>query len=248
MAFTITSKNTFSIPADIKDNASGATATLKRVSANGAVPVILEGSANIRTGDQIKPQNYVVYTNAGVTRYMKIDSVTVKVDGTYEVILQNPLGVHWDVFPTAASLVQWAAGKNYFPHPTDTPPTANFFYSIQSNSTENLVFDVSFTKGGTNLTLDIYTLNIPVTKELVRTEEIYNIANYIHEVYDSAGSITKRTLTISTTGTYRIPLDVLLVDQILLVVASDTTANLNMGLDVRENTLGSRYPLNFYTV
>jgi hypothetical protein len=240
MAFTISSRFTFDIPKDIKDTSDGATATIRRISADGAIPIVMIG-VNVRTYDEIIPNNYIVYDG----EYRKIETVELNPDDTIKIYLENTLGDHWNEYPDTDTKCQWAKSKNILFYPTDTPPHVDFFYKIKSNNTENLVLDVKFTKAATNLTLELFTLGIDVTKELIRTDGIFNPDNYISEVYDTNGTISKRILTISATGTYRIPMDCLLVDQLLLIKVSDTTANLNMSMDIRENSVGHRVPLVF---
>jgi len=61
MAITLKSDQTFSVPSNIRDVDGGATGTIKRISADGVIPVMLEGSSNLNVADDIKPLRYIAF-------------------------------------------------------------------------------------------------------------------------------------------------------------------------------------------
>ena len=221
-----------------------------------STPVVLEATANINTNDDLVVLQYLSYDD-GVTgrQNRRIQSIVQDaVTGKYTVTLQNPAGQGWDAFPTSDTLCQCCAKDNYR---TIDDYCSECFYTIQGMSTDNLVFDVEFTKAGTeDLKFEIATYRKEVTKEVVRTSDIFADSEYIDECYDTSGTISKRILTITANGKYRIPLVILLTDQIIRikVYPSDYDSGAHTGsastvsLDVRENKGGQRYVINYRTV
>ena len=221
-----------------------------------SLPVVLEGTANLNTIDDVKALQYLSYDDGVAGRKTKrIASITQDaVTSLYTITLQNPDGLGWDEFPTADTLCQCCKAKDYV---QVDGYCSEFFYIIQGMSTDNLVFDVEFTKSAAeNLEIEIATYRREVTKEMVRISDIFDDDSYIDECYDTSGTISKRILTLTVDGKYRIPLVILLTDQIIRikVYPSDYNPGAHTGsdsvvaIDVRENKGGQRYVMNYRTV
>jgi len=81
MAITLKSSFTFSVPTDIRDHENGSTATIKRISADNVLPVILEGSSNLNVFGDIREGRYICYMEGATLDTIvkkRIDSVTNK--------------------------------------------------------------------------------------------------------------------------------------------------------------------------
>ena len=79
MAITVTSKNTFSIPVQPRrqdETVLGALAncTFKRISANGVVPVIIEGDFSINVQSEIVPNHYLSFLDPVGTTLADIET------------------------------------------------------------------------------------------------------------------------------------------------------------------------------
>jgi len=81
MTIALQSDFTFSIPRDIRDYAGSNTGRIKRISADDAVPVILQGNKVLNTSADIKAGRYIAYQEG-----VGLDSiVTRRIDTVFEV-------------------------------------------------------------------------------------------------------------------------------------------------------------------
>lgn len=255
MALTISSEFTFSIPADITKGNPGlmTPASLKRISANGVTPVVLEG-ININTYE-IQKYHYISYDDGTGRQNRRIKTVELLETGNYKITLQNPRGEHWDTFPTTnTTSVQWVKDDNFR---MVNDYKAQFYYWIEQRNVENLVFDVEFEQEGTeNLKMEMATFKRPVTKEEIRFGNIFDDDLYINDAKDVDTNITQKIYTLKPVSgnsfKYRIPMDLLLTDQIVRITLypSDyndgpppTGSNSTIKLDVHVNSLGYRYDM-----
>jgi len=81
MSITVTSNKTFNIPQDIRDIQGGSTARIKRISADGVIPVVLEGTANLNIHDDIKNGRYICLQEGATLDTIiskRIESVNLK--------------------------------------------------------------------------------------------------------------------------------------------------------------------------
>ena len=176
---------------------------------------------------------------------------------TYEITLQNPLGEDWDDFPVTNTLCQYTKEDN-IRFVDDFK--IQMFFEIVSASVETLVFDIEFTQAAAeDLNVELAAFDKEVTKETVRTGDIFDDDNYVDLAKDISSAVSQNIYTVSdTSGDFklRIPLDVNLTDQIVRITlypddynaGGPSGSNSVFNVNVRKNVLGYRSNLDFYTV
>jgi len=181
----------------------------------------------------------------------------------YLITLMNPLGAHWNAFPTTDNLCMQSFDDNVrFLNDN----SVECYYRVQSNSTSQLVFDIDYTPDkAIDLKAERSSYRYEVTRERDRVEDIFNESSYIDEAKDTSSTITQNVYTwanvgISRTISLRHEFNITLVDQLIKIrlypsdmnfATGDTTTILSdwtLKIDVREDTLGKRYNTNFVTV
>lgn len=180
---------------------------------------------------------------------------------TFLIELQNPRNEHWDDFPTVDTLVMWVEEDNVR-YINDN--CVECYYRVQSNNTQQLVYDIDFTPDAVDIDLQIErgSYRYDINKERVRIDDIFNPDSYIYEAKDTSGVISQNIYTWENIGedvkvSLRHEFNITLADQLLKIrlYPSDIDEYGNTGLtdwsvkiDVIENTAGKRYNLNFKTV
>ena len=175
----------------------------------------------------------------------------------YTIQLLNNCKVTWNEFPIIDETNVYYTTENNvkFVLYDVTKYAVDFFYIIKGLRTEDLVLDLGydFTNGTDDLTLELSVFKKEITKDMVRTGEIFLDENYIDMAKDVDGDISQLVYTFanSTEGArLRLSTGVNLTDQIIRfrIKLETETDDADIKLDVRENSLGLRYNVADYKI
>lgn len=175
----------------------------------------------------------------------------------YTIQLLNNCKTLWNEFPLIDETNVYYTKENNikFSLYDVTKYAVDFYYIVKGQRTEDLVLDLAYTSnvGNDGLTLELAVFKKEITKDMVRTGEIFFDSNYIDMAKDVDGDISKLIYTFANSiegAKLRLSTGVNLTDQIVRFrIKLETEADeAGIKLDVRENSLGLRYNVADYKI